>query len=284
MRYHNVPFGLALVSLLLFAGCTSIISDPAPMASSATTALPVPFAVASVLPQDADEEEEVWSGLFEAGLSFTGGNTKTRETDAKVEVKADWGEDRFGAYVRSEWGESQNDDTGEMERHRNRQTAGAKFEHDFSDRLYGYAGLDLEKDEFQDLRLRATGTVGGGYKVLDEEKHKLNTEVGIGYETSDYYDDDNRDNAVGRFGENYEWLISDQWTFLQTFQLISNLEEIDDDVRTTTTAELRNQLTENLFLSFGFEHRYNGEPAVDDMGDRKKRQDWLATIKVGWTF
>ncbi len=283
-RHYSVFYGLALVSLLLFAGCTSIISDPASMATGATTALPVPFATASVLPQDTEEEEkEVWSGLFEAGAAFTGGNTKSRETDAKVEVKADWEGERFSAYVRSEWGESI-DDVGEMERHRNRQTAGAKYEYDFSERFYVYANQDFEKDEFQDLRLRSTTTVGAGYKVLDEEKHKLSTEAGVGYETSDYYDDENRDNSVGRLAEAYDWLISEQWTFLQTFELISNLEEIDDDVRTTTTAELRNQLTENLFLSFGVEHRYNGEPAVDDMGDRKKRQDWLATIKVGWTF
>lgn len=284
MRDHNAFFGLALVSLLLFAGCTSIISDPTPMAASATTALPVPFATASFLPQDGSEEKEVWSGLFEAGASFTGGNTKTHETDAKAEVKADWEGDRFSAFVRSEWGESQNDDTGEMERHRNRQTAGAKYEHDFTDRLYGYAKQQFEKDEFQDLRLRSTTTVGAGFKVLDEEKHKLNTEAGVGWESSDYYEDENRDNSVGRLAEDYKWLISEQWTFLQTFELISNLEEVDKDVRTTTTAELRNQLTENLFLSFGVEHRYNGQPAVDDNGERAKRQDWLATVKVGWTF
>ncbi len=282
MRNYGVFFGIGLLFLLLSTGCSSIINDSAP---SATAALPAPFALASVLPEEGAEEEEkeVWSGLFEAGALFTGGNTKSREADAKVEIKADWDGERFSAYLRSEWGESV-DDEGEMERHRNRQTAGAKYEHDFSERLYGYGGVDFEKDEFQDLRLRTTGTVGGGFKILEEEKHKLHAEAGVGYEASDYYDDENRDNAVGRFGESYEWLINEQWTFLQTFELISNLEEVDDDVRTTTTGELRNQLTENLFLSFGVEHRYNGEPAVDDNGDRKKRQDWLATIKVGWTF
>lgn len=283
MRYYTAFVGLAFVSLLLLTGCQSVINDSSPMAAGASASLPDPFATASVLPEE-EEEKDVWSGLFEAGATFTGGNTKQRDVDAKVEVKADWGEDRFSAYARSEWGESFDDDTGETSRHRNRQTAGAKYEHDFTERLYGYSTADWERDEFQDLKLRTTWTVGAGYKILDEEKHKLNAEAGVGWESNNFYDEENRDNAVGRLGENYQWLISEAWSFRQTFELISNLDEVDDDVRTTTTAELRNQMTENLYLALGFEHRYNGEPAVDNMGDRKKRQDWIGTIKVGWTF
>lgn len=258
-------------------------ASPDPMAAPITAA---PEAAPEAAPlQDADEakEKKVWSGLVEVIATATGGNSKARTMDIRGEAKADWGENRFKAYVRHEWTETQ-DDTGEMERSRNRQTAGAKFTHDYSERLYSYAKQDFERDEFQDLRLRSTTTFGAGYKVINTDEHKLNAEGGVGYERSDYYEDDTRDDLIGRLGEDWTWTISETWSFLQTLDLISNLLEIDDEFRSIFTAELRNQFSKNLFLSVGVEHRYDAEPSRDDLGVRIKRQDWMAFLKVGWNF
>jgi len=252
-------------------------------ASPDPLAAPIAAAPESAPLQDAEPEKKVWSGLVEAVATATGGNSKARTMDARAEVKADWGVDRFKAYVRNEWTETR-DATGDMERSRNRQTAGAKYTHDFSEILYGYAKQDFERDEFQDLRLRSTTTVGAGRKILDTDVHKLNAEAGIGYERSDYYEDDTRDDPIGRLGEDWTWTITETWSFLQALDLISNLLKINDEFRTLFTAELRNQFSESLFLSFGVEHRYDAEPSRDTFGNRIKRQDWMAFLKLGWTF
>jgi putative salt-induced outer membrane protein YdiY len=235
--------------------------------------------------QDAEkaEEKKIWSGLVEVIATATGGNTKTRTMDARAEVNADWGGDRLKTYARVEWTETE-DSQGDMDRSRNRQTAGAKYEHDISKRLYDFARQDFERDEFQDLRLRSTTTVGVGYKVLDEEKHKLDVEGGIGYERSDYYDDDTRDDLIGTLGEKWEWTISEAWSFMEALNLISNLLKLNDEFRTVFVAELRHKVSQNLFVSLGFEHRYNAEPARDDLGVRLKRQDWMAYLKLGYSF
>jgi putative salt-induced outer membrane protein YdiY len=254
-------------------------ASPDPMAApiaAAPEAAPLQDAAAS-------EEKKVWSGLVEVIATATGGNSKARTMDVRAEAKADWGVNRFKAYARHEWTETQ-DDTGDMERSRNRQTAGAKFTHDYTERFYSYAKQDFERDEFQDLKLRSTTTVGAGRKLIVSDAHKLNAEVGIGYERSDYYQDDTRDDLIGRLGEDYSWIITETWSFLQTLDLISNLLEIDDEFRTIFTAELRNQMAENLYVAVGVEHRYDAEPSRDDFGVRIKRQDWMAFLKVGWTF
>jgi|GEM_PF-3362581 len=244
----------------------------------------------SALPRLQAESKPVWERVFEAGATFTGGNTKKRDFDGKIEVKGTWESDRFSAYARAEWGEAEQEivENGvkkrETDRNRNRQTAGVKWEHDVSDRTYLFGKQDFERDEFQDLKFRSTSSAGIGYQLIETEKHVVSAEVGPGYEYSDYYDDDSRSDLIGRVGENWTWKISEDWSFVQGLEFISNLEEVDDDFRSTLTADLRHQVSKNLYLSFGVEHRYHAEPAYDDRDKRLDRQDWLAMIKLGWTF
>jgi putative salt-induced outer membrane protein len=291
MYSYRFTLSILLLGLFLATGCSSITPmGPVTEAAALSSATETPS-----ISVNAEEEEEptVWEGLVEAVAAASGGNTRTKDVDARIEVKATWEFDRFLAYARSEWGETEIEDANgnkSDERHRNRQTAGLKWEHDVTDRLYGFAKQDFEKDEFQDLRLRSTSALGSGYKILDEEKHKLDAEVGVGWEDNDYYASDDADNMVGTFGESWTWLIADDWKFVQTLSLVSNLQEVDDDFRTVATADLRHQLTSNLFLAFGFEHRYYAEPARERETVapfrmiRKNRQDWLATFKLGWNF
>jgi putative salt-induced outer membrane protein YdiY len=252
----------------------------APEVSAPESATPQP----AMAPQD-EEAEKVWSGLFELALSATGGNSRNKGLDAKVEVNADWKGDRLLTYARIEWTESYDNDTRDKTRDRNRQTAGAKYEHDLTERLYLFGKEDLEKDEDQDLKLRTTTQGGAGYKILDEEAHKLSADAGVGYETNNYYNSENSDYTIGTAAEKWKWKIDESWSLVESVEFILNLKDYDDDFRTVSKVDLRNQLSKNLFFSFGFEHRYHAEPAFDeDTNDKKKRQDWLVSLKLGWTF
>lgn len=252
----------------------------APDIAEPVSATPQP----GVTPQD-EEAEKVWSGLFELAASAVGGNSRNKALDAKVEVNADWKGDRLFTYARVEYTESYDDDTRDKTRDRNRLTGGAKYEHDLTERLYIFAKEDLERDEDQDLKMRTTTQGGAGYKILEEEKHKLSADAGIGYETNNYYNSENADYMIGTAAERWEWKIDESWSLVESVEFILNLKEPDDDFRTISKVDLRNQLSKNLFLSAGFEHRYHAEPAFDeDNNDKKKRQDWAVSLKIGWTF
>ena len=319
--HRNYPTLFAFAFLILVATGCSTPAEPRPQITGDTEilslaaftrpdplALPasLPEAAPAVLPettpealpllaQDEEEEKKVWDGLVELGASATGGNSKTRDFDARFLLKAEWEKDRCQGYARHEWGEAEDSD-GETERNRNRQTAGAKYERDLADRFFGFAKQDFERDEFQELKMRSTTTVGAGYRILDEEKHKLGVEVGVGWESNNFYEDDNSRYSVFRFGEDWDWDFTTDWELVQTFEYLTSIPDYDDDFRTVTTVDLRHQMSANLFLSFGFEHRYYAEPArldpvlwdngmyVWDNGKYASRQDWLATIKLGWSF
>ena len=58
---------------------------------------------------------------------------------------------------------------------------GAYYEYLFSKRWFAYGAMDLEYDEFENLDLRFSTTVGVGYYWLKEPDHELKTRGGIGY-------------------------------------------------------------------------------------------------------
>jgi putative salt-induced outer membrane protein YdiY len=239
-------------------------------------------------PQEEGEEEEApetkrWVFWFEAAASAFGGNTVARELDGRLEVKRVWESDEVSAFVRAEYGEGKNDD-GETERNRNRQTASARYKHLFTDIVYGFAQQDLERDEFTDINLRSQTWLGAGARIYQDDHHELNGEISPGYVYTDYDNIDDEGDFSGRAAQDWEWKISEDWTFQESAELISNLEEIDEDFRTVAAADLRTELSKNIFLSFGVEHRYDSDPSIDDDGDRLKRQDWKAMIKVGIRF
>lgn len=279
---------LTILLFILAAGGSvspALANPPATPVPEPTSRFPMPALPAFLYQEDEaqEEEESRWNFLFEVGASITGGNSRTRDIDGKLEAKREWTEDRFFGYIRAEWGESQQNNTGPTQRDKNRQTAGGKWEHTLSGDLYAYLLQDFERDEFKDIKLRSETFVGLGNKLYEDEDHLLKGEIGVGYVATNFYDESNDTSASGRLAEHWEWTINENWDLVQDFELISNLEEIDDDFRTTTTVDVRTDLSENLYLSFSAEHRYDAEPATDDNG-RTNRQDYKFLIKLGYRF
>ncbi len=231
-----------------------------------------------------EKDESRWKYEVEVGVTATGGNTRTRDVDGKIKAERDWDEDRVFVWIRGEWGEAQNQNTGQTSRDRNRQTGRAKYEHDLNETVYGFASINMERDEFKDIRLRTEGFLGVGSELYKKEDTLLKGEIGFGYGATDYRNTRNESAAEGRISESYETQLNEQWAFTQYFELTSNLEEIDDEFRTLFLAEVRTDLTTNLYLSFGFEHRYDAEPARDDMGVKTNRQDYKFIAKLGYSF
>jgi len=228
--------------------------------------------------EEKKKEENRWKASFEAGASVAGGNTDRSDFDAELEASRKWAKSELKTYARAEWGETENDD-GEEERDRNRQTAGAKYRRDAdSSKVYWFVSGDLERDEFKDIQLRSETFAGAGTRAVKNQKHELNVEGGVGVVSTHFFDDDNLDSTdpAGTLSQDWKYVINDAWTLEEKFQIVSNLDEIDDDFRTTFNADLKTDITEKLYLSFGFEHLYDAEPADDT-----ERQDYRAMVRIG---
>jgi hypothetical protein len=265
--------------------------DPAALMATAAAAPvePDPLSAAEPAPEEPEDEtppeEKRWTYYLEAAASVSGGNTVTRDLDARFDIKRKWERDEVSIFGRVEYGEAENDE-GDLEKNKNRLTGGAQYNRtlDEDGSLYGFVRQNFERDTFSDIRFRSETWVGVGDILYSDDHHEVKGEAAPGYVATDYFNDRNRSDFSARLWEGWIWKISEDWTFDQALEFISNLENWDDDFRTTLTADLRTQLTENLFLSFGIEHRYDAEPGRDDDGDRLKRQDYKAMIKLGFSF
>jgi putative salt-induced outer membrane protein len=276
--------------LLLNGAATANTADAAP-----GPRFPLP-SLGSLLQEEVEEpEDKGWTGFIEAGVSASGGNTKRFDAETKIQAKREWERNSVAVYGRAEYGEAEQtmtftDPNGVItrstttERNVNRQTAGGRFDHELDDIWYLFAKEDLTRDEFKDIKIRSETFGGAGRDLYKSERSLLTAEVGIGYSYTSFYDEGRERGVSGLLGEKYETRLNAQWELVQTLDFVSNLQEIDDDFRSTFVVEVRSDLTETVYLSFGFEHRYDSEPARDNNGDRSDRQDYKVTVKLGYRF
>jgi len=258
-------------------------SDAAPEATEPARAEEAP--AEGEKKEEGPPETRRWALYIEFAADASGGNSVSRGFDGRFDIKRVWTRDDIAIFGRAEYRESENDD-GDVERNKSRLTGGVQYNRklDEDGSFYGFVRQDFERDPFNDIKFRSQSWVGVGETLFKNEKHEVKGEIAPGYVATDYFNDQNVSAWSARAFEGWEWKVFENWTFVEGFEFISNLEEIDDDFRTTFNADLRTQLTESIFVSFGFEHRYDSEPGRDDNGDRLKRQDYSVTVKLGLAF
>lgn len=298
MRHAGPEQRARRIAIVAMLACVWLAAAPALAAEADVSPIVEPFtldataALAKTAPslealsaataaQDEDKEDTDWEFSLEAAFSASGGNTRQSNVDVEANAKKEWdgGDEEFTAFARSEWGEAKPKDGGDRERDKNRHTAGAEYRHMVDNPIYVFARQHFERDEFADIKFRSDTFVGAGSRLVKNDEHEVNAQVGIGYTTTDYFSEDRDGNPSGLFAQDWTWQINEQWEFIETFELISNLKEIDDDFRTTTTADLKTDITDNMFFSFGVEHRYDSDPEGD-----AGREDWSILAKLGIKF
>lgn len=86
---------------------------------------------------------------------------------------------------------------------------GSKYDRFFSEQWYGFVGLDFEKDQFKDLKLRSILSTGAGYQFYNTDDLKLSLEGGLSY-TDDDFDTAPDDSYAGlTWGLNWEQKLLD---------------------------------------------------------------------------
>lgn len=78
----------------------------------------------------------------------------------------------------------------------NEMLAGGSLERDINRDWFAFGGVDFEKDEFEDLELRALGNVGIGYFLARSEAFTWKALVGAGYQHETFTDNSVEDEAI----------------------------------------------------------------------------------------
>ncbi|MBA4137918.1 MAG: hypothetical protein C0518_11420 [Opitutus sp.] len=250
----------------------------APLPSSGTPAAKATPTVAS-RPQ--------WTRQIEFGLVMQEGAKTTRDLSLRGQVEGRLGSNSLRGTARVLRSESEGVVT------RNRDEADFRWRHDFNRRTFAQALTNYNADDIRNIDYSIEQQLGGGYRLVDRERQKMN--VGLGavfqWQARKGYDD----NAVllGSLFQDYAFSWNDRFKVTQesSLQFADEPPAIlrnsatpasapsDGNYRFKFNTALQSKMTDQVSLNLRFEYDYDhsiSEPVL--------RSDSRLTTSLGYAW
>lgn len=219
-----------------------------------------------------NESPRKWSGGFSAGGTVQTGNVERTSISVGFDAKREWEYDRFTIRFLHNYAE----DTGNITA---RNTFGAlKFDHFFSDSFFTGLSLELLKDEFKDVNLRAIIGLGLGYRIWNDDVKTLEVEMGVTYFSEDLRVGMDDQFASGRVGITYSYQVLENLVFKDYMLYYPSFED-PKEYRLRNEASLTSQLGKGwaIKLTHIFDQNSDASPTVED-----KDQQFIFAIEYSF--
>ena len=200
-----------------------------------------------------------WTGNFAAGGTVQTGNVERTSVSVGFDARRDWEHDRFQFRFLHNYAE----DSGSIT---SRNTFGAmKFDHFFTDDFFNAFSLEVLKDEFKDLNLRAIIGLGLGYRIWNDEVKTLELEVGPTFFSEDLDVGQDDQFISGRIGVTYSYTILENLLFKDYLLYYPSFED-PKEYRLRNEASLVSKMGRgwSLKLSHIFDQNSESAPGVED--------------------
>ena len=195
--------------------------------------------VAPALAHEEEEEtgpESPWSGLVRFGYLGTSGNTETTNMSGAFEIE----------YALEKW--THKFDAAAIKASDNKDTtaeafiAGWKSERILTDVNFVFGRLDWRKDRFSGYDTQFSQTVGYGHRLINNDQHSLNGELGFGARQSDLADGSSESETILTGGLYYKWAFSETAEFTQDLLIEAGDQNTYSMSRTALSAKLLGDL------------------------------------------
>ncbi len=169
------------------------------------------FMFAAVIGNAAEEEAPAspWAGTATLGYLATSGNTENSSLNSAFEISYTTGDWQHLFDVSAINSTEDNATTAEA------YAAGWKSERQMSEVNFLFGRLNSRKDRFSGYDTQFSQTVGYGRRILNNEKHSLNGEIGAGARQSDLANGTNENETILTGALHYTWAISETAEFRQ---------------------------------------------------------------------
>ncbi|MBN2456336.1 MAG: DUF481 domain-containing protein [Sedimentisphaerales bacterium] len=225
---------------------------------------PQEFDVETILAiNPAEKLPPAWHGEISAGMTSTRGNSVTDTQSFSVNLHKRTEKDRslFTIdYIRNEY---EDQDTGEKKKSQDEWKMRGKYDYFFTERFFGYLDGRYERDSIAELDRRVIIGTGGGYQWVESEEFNFSTEAGIAslYEKYDNQTDSSSQ-VSGQIGYHLDKKLTQKLMFINDLTYYPGLEKFSDYFL-TTTAELRADITQEIFTNFKVVFDYDATPSQD---------------------
>ncbi|MEM1092136.1 MAG: DUF481 domain-containing protein [Pseudomonadota bacterium] len=216
------------------------------------------------------QDEQGWSGKGGLGIVSQRGNAETETVNITGELVNNMNQWRhlLGLAVLNS---SENDvDTA------NRFEVYGQSDYKISDTSYWFGSVRYEDDDFSQFENQATLALGYGRELFNNDVHRLNGEVGVGYRRAELRaSGETSTDPVLRGKLDYEWVLSDTATLSNNFLVEAGSDNTFAKNITALTADLAG----NFGLQLAYEIRHN-----TDVDDPANNTDFLTTVNLVYSL
>lgn len=218
-------------------------------------ALIVGAAPAMAHEEEPEQDTGPWYGRAALGYLATSGNTENSNMNALFEI----------GYEKERWNHLFNAlAINSMENEQTTAEAyewGFKSELSFSEFNYLFGRLDWRKDRFSSYETQFSQTAGYGRRLLSNDRHNLDAEIGFGARQSELIDGTSEDEFIVRGGLKYIWAISDNAEFRETLAVEAGDQNTYLESVTALSATLVGDLA--LVASYTVKHNTDVLPGLE---------------------
>jgi putative salt-induced outer membrane protein YdiY len=227
-----------------------------------------------------------WRGAIGAGLSLTSGNSKSSAFNLNGEAVRLTEQDKARIYGTALYGKNRDNATGNESESANMQRVGGRYDYNFTPVLFGFGGIDFERDKIAKLKFRVAPSVGLGAHLIKNANTTFDVFGGVGYISDKFIgpifiDGSNRtsyNRAELLLGEASTHKLTSTTSFRQSLTVYPNLSN-RGEYRAVFDAGLSVAMSSTVNLTVGLIDRYNSDP-----GTTVKKNDLLFVTGIGVKF
>ena len=202
-----------------------------------------------------------WRSLLTAGASLSSGNSNSTTVNLSGETVKASETDKLSLNARVLY--VKNDDSESEQRY----SAGAHYQRDLNERIFGFGQFDALRDEPANLSSRYSVGGGLGYHVIKRDDLTFDVSGGLGYTAERYLAPEIKDGVSRSRYNNTELLIaeesthkiSDSTTLKQKLSVLPNLRN-SGEYRAVFDGGVSVAMTKRLSLTATVSHRYDSDP------------------------
>jgi len=224
-------------------------------------------------------EKPRWKGAVVAGVTMVRGNTKSTAANIDANAQLRRENDRISLAAGYYYANQRDNATRQDNTTLNSWLIKGQYDYFFSDKMYGYGNMKLEKDRISNLDMRLTTGAGLGYQWIEQADLNFSTEAGLAYVSERYFSpSETRQNMAGRLAYHLDKAINDKVKAFHNLEYLPSLERADTFLGNADVG-LRAALTSKLAFEAKAQLAYNSHPSA---GLDKKDMRYI--LGLGWTF
>ena len=205
--------------------------------------------------QEAEEETSPWAGKATLGYLATTGNTENSTLNTGFEVgytTGKWLHFLKAAAISASENEESTAEAYDL---------GWKSERKLTDHDFLYGRVQWRKDVFGAYDTQFSQTLGYGRRLIDNDQHKLNVELGAGARQSELQSGLSENETIFTAGGYYKWQLSETAEFRQDLKMEAGSSNTYSESVTAISARLLGQLA--LVASYTIKNNSDVPPLTE---------------------